>query len=77
MDTKPITYKLTEYDGTPIEGSFYEPELQYTDTKLIFQLDAVLKERTVKGKKEHYVHWFGWPKKYDSWITDYELQLLL
>ena len=23
-----VTYKITEWDGTPIKGSFYEPDLQ-------------------------------------------------
>ena len=41
----------------------------------VFQLDAVLKSRTRKGVKEHFVHWFGWDKKYDTWITDDQLQL--
>ena len=77
LKTNPITYKLVEYDDTKIEGSFYEQELQKTHTSIIFQLDAVLKSRTRKGVKDHFVHWFGWDKKYDTWITDDQLQLLL
>jgi hypothetical protein len=69
LKTNPITYKLVEYDETTIEGSFYEQELQNTQTSIIFQLDAVLKSRTRKGVKEHYVHWFGWDKKYDYNFT--------
>ena len=77
LNTLPVTYKLVEYDDSPIEGSFYEQEIQKTQTSIIFQLDAVLKTRTRKGKKEHFVHWFGWDKKYDTWITDDQLNLLL
>lgn len=76
-DTDPIVYSITEYDGSEIEGNFYTQELQKVTTSVIFQLDAVLKTRTKKGKKEHYVHWFGWNKKYDQWISDEQLQPLL
>jgi hypothetical protein len=77
LDTEPVTYKIKEYDDTLIEGSFYTQELQKVDTNIIFQLDAVLKTRTKKGKKEHFVHWFGWGSKYDSWISDSTLNKLL
>jgi L-rhamnose mutarotase len=77
LKTIPVTYKLVEYDNTSIEGSFYEAEIQKTQTSIIFQLDAVLKSRTRKKVKEHFVHWFGWSDKYDTWITDDQLKLLL
>jgi hypothetical protein len=75
--TEPVVYSITEYDGSAIEGNFYTQELQKVSTDVIFQLDGVMKTRTVKGKKEHYVHFFQWPKKYDSWISDAELKALI
>lgn len=76
-NTDPVTYNITEYDGSLIEGSFYTEELQKVNTPIIFQLDAVLKTRTKNKKKEHYVHYFGWPNKYNEWIFDSKLQKLL
>ena len=64
----PTTYYLDEYDGTPIEGAFYEKELlktKFTDT---FEVEEVLKTRTVKGKKQEFVKWLGWPDKYNEWV---------
>ena len=65
--TKPVvTYKLTEWDGSPIKGKFYEPDLQkvnVTDESL-FSIDQVLKR---KGKQV-FVSWKGWRKKYNSWV---------
>jgi hypothetical protein len=72
--TKPVTCKIIEYDKTPIEGSFYEQELQKTENKNEFLIDKVLKTRKVKGKTEHLVHWLGWGNKYDIWVTDDELK---
>lgn len=47
-------YKMYDYDGKGIEGSFYVEELQKVkltwDTK--FQVESVLKEKFVLGKKK-------------------------
>ena len=73
--TKPVvTYKLTEWDGSPIKGTFYEPDLQkviVADDSL-FRIDQVLKR---KGNQV-FVSWKGWPKKYNSWVWKKDLQTL-
>ena len=73
--TKPVvTYKLTEWDGTPIKGTFYSEHLQkvlVADDSL-FRIDQVLKR---KGKQV-FVSWKGWPKKYNSWVWKKDLQAL-
>jgi hypothetical protein len=68
----PFTYKVVEYDDSPIEGSFYENELQKTKLEKFFLIDKVIKTKTVKGKKQAFVSWVGWDKKYNQWI-DYKL----
>ena len=60
--TQPVvTYKLKEWNGTPIKGTFYEEDVQKVvlpdDT--LFHIDQVLKR---KGKKV-FVSWKGWPKE--------------
>ena len=60
------TYKIQEWDGTPLEGTFYGPELQQVTVKDddLFRVEKVLKR---KGPKV-LVAWKGWPKKYNAWI---------
>ena len=61
-----VTYRLSEWDGTPIKGTFYEPgvqKVQVSDDSL-FRVEKVLKR---KGRNV-LVRWKGWPAKYDSWI---------
>lgn len=70
-----MVYSIIEYDGEPIEGNFYTQELQKVTTDVLFQLDGVIKTRTKNKKKEYYVHFYGWPKKYDKWISEEELKL--
>ena len=45
-----VTYKLTEWDGTPIKGMFYSEDLQkvLAADDSLFRIDQVLKR---KGKK--------------------------
>ena len=60
------TYKIHEWDGTPVEGTFYAEDLQ----KVTVQDDDLFRvEKIVKRKGDKVlVRWKGWPDKYDSWI---------
>jgi len=58
-------YKITEWDGTPIDGTFYEEDLQKVTTDDVFRVEKVLKRR----KNQLLVQWKGWPDKYNSWIS--------
>ena len=61
-----VTYRLSDWDGTPIEGTFYEPhvhKVQVSDESL-FREEKILQR---KGRNV-LVQWKGWPAKYDSWI---------
>ncbi|CAH3179000.1 unnamed protein product, partial [Porites lobata] len=60
------TYKIKEWDGTPVKGTFYEQDVQKVDVPddALFRVEKVLQRRRHEVK----VRWKGWPKKYDSWI---------
>ena len=69
------TYKIDEYDGTPLKGTFYKQDLQkvyMSEEDDLFRIDKIVKR---KGDKV-LVHWKGWPDKYDSWIDKKELQTI-
>ena len=60
------TYKLEEWGGTPLKGTFYEQDVQKVNVKDndIFRIEKIVKR---KGNKI-LVQWKGWPQKYNSWI---------
>ena len=69
-------YSLIDYLKDPIEGIFYEAELQkvYADENTVYNIEEVCGTRTNKGVKETLVKWMGWPEKFDSWIPTKDLQ---
>ena len=70
-DGNVVTYQISEWDDTPIKGTFYEQDLQkvtVADDDL-FRIDSVVK----RHKDKLLVRWKGWPTKYDSWIDKKDL----
>ena len=74
----PPVYRLREYDGTMLERTFYERELQRVQQSEsnMFRIEKILKVRG-KGKGvEYFVRWSGWPSKYDQWLPAWSLKHL-
>ena len=60
-----VTYKLKDWDGTPLEGSFSEDVQKVTvPDRALLRVEKILRQRGRTMK----VHWLGWPSKYDSWV---------
>ena len=59
-----MTYKITDYNGEEIQGSFYEQELQKTPQDTFISYRKVLKRQGDKSL----VKWMGYPKSFNSWI---------
>ena len=66
--TTPITYKIIDYNGEEIDGTFYEPELQKTSQET-FRIEKVL---TKKGTKS-LVKWLGYPESFNSWVDNKDI----
>lgn len=63
-------YKVTDFDNDPIQGTFYENELQMVNKSRddLWRVENVIKKRKVKGKEEWFVSFAGWPKKFNMWL---------
>lgn len=66
--TDPPTYKITDYNGEEIQGTFYEQELQKTSQQ-IYRIEKVIRKRGNKSL----VKWLGYPDSFNSWIDNKEL----
>lgn len=66
----PPVYKIKDYDGSIIEGTFYEPELQKVE-KLddTYIIEKVLRKEKRHGKEYALVKWRGYPSSMNSWVA--------
>ena len=71
LDGNVVAYGISEWDDTPIKGTFYEEDLQKVTTtdNDLFRIDSIVKRK----KDTVLVRWKGWPPKYDSWISKKDL----
>ena len=58
-----MTYKITDYIGDEIQGSFFEQEMQKTSQD-VFRIEKILNRRGDKSL----VKWMEYPKLFNSWI---------
>ena len=68
------SYTIKDEQNDPIVGWFYAPELLRVilpDDKQ-YKIEKVLKRRKRKGKTELFVKFRGYPKKFNSWVSDVE-----
>ena len=61
--TIPVIYKITDYNGEEIQGSFYEQELQ-NSAQSTFRIENLLQRQGDKCL----VKWMGYPKSFNFWI---------
>ena len=59
--------------GERIKGSFYGEELQVVDKPETFTVEAVLRTRRVRGKKQFLVKWDGYPDTFNSWVDESDM----
>ncbi|XP_041364385.1 uncharacterized protein LOC121379799 [Gigantopelta aegis] len=65
-------YKLKDWSGDAIEGTFYAAELQEVTEhpEQLYRIQDIVKKRTRNKKKEVLVKWLHCSKKYNTWIPE-------
>ena len=75
--TSPITYKLKDYQGEEIEGSFYRQEIE----EVIHDDDQYIVEKVLRTQKRGnevwcFVKWAGYPSSMNSWVRKSDIVTL-
>ena len=64
-------YHIKDYQDVPIEGTFYEAELQKVPkpaADATYVVEEVLKRKRQRGRDMHFVKWRGYPASMNSWV---------
>lgn len=69
-------YDLVDWNGEDISGSFYTEQLQKANPKVdtVYEIEKILKRRTLNKQKQLYIKWDGWSSKFNSWIPATNLE---
>ncbi|XP_035211472.1 uncharacterized protein LOC118185697 [Stegodyphus dumicola] len=68
--SSPPTYLLKDLKGTVLKGRFYEQELQKVlkSSHDFWRVEKILQTRGVGAKKEYFVKWKGFDRRFNSWV---------
>lgn len=71
-----LIYKLQDFAGDPISGTFYRAELQKVrkQNDALWEIEETVKRRGRGRKREVLVKWLGWPDKFNSWVPEKDIQ---
>ena len=72
---QPVTYKLVDYNGNQIEGSFYKEEIQKVERDdEVFLVEKIISRERRRDKNWYLVKWVGYPSSFNSWISEDDMQ---
>ena len=65
-------YKIADYHGEELEGTFYKQELQSIIKKDsdFYTIENVIKSRMRGKRREYLVKWLGYSKDFNSWVPE-------
>ena len=73
----PPVYKLKDYDGEELKGTFYEKELRKViKSDDVYEVEKILKKRGRGRNVQYLVKWLGYPNKFNSWVSASEINLI-
>ena len=73
----PPIYKLKDYDGEELKGTFYNKELQKViKSDDVYEVEKMLKKRSRGRNVQYLVKWLGYPNKFNSWVAASEINLI-
>ena len=68
-------YKLVDWYDDPVEGTFYQAELQRVEVDDdLFKVERIIKYKGRGRNRKALIKWKGWPKKFNSWIPASNVQ---
>ena len=71
----PPVYKIEDQAKEEIKGTFYKEELQKVEEPDSYRIEKIIRrKRDREGNLLYYVKWRGYPDKFNSFVTEEDLQ---
>ena len=72
----PPVYKVKDYEGEELEGTFYGKELQKVIKRDdMYEVEKIIKKKGKGRNIQYLVKWLGYPTKFNSWIPASEINV--
>ena len=75
LHTHPARYRLKDFEGELILGSYYAEDLQKAPEEGPAKVEKVVRRKAAKGVKQALVKWKYYAQKHNSWIPESDLHL--
>lgn len=70
-----VVYEIVDLADEPIEGTFYEIELQKVFLSDTHKIDKIIRSKGKGDSQQLFVKWTGYPDKFNSWVLASDLQI--
>jgi transposase InsO family protein len=66
---QPVEYKVKDWNGEEVEGSFYRAELQKVNKPVTHMIEHIIRQRKNRqtGHQEYFIKWFGYGPQFNTW----------
>lgn len=75
-DKRPVVYSINDYSGEPIEGTFYEEELQKVKPPSEWEIEEIIRYKGRGSRRQALVKWRGYPQSMNSWVLESDISTL-
>jgi hypothetical protein len=74
LSTSPTTYRIRDWNGEKIDGSFYEKELQKVREPKEYKIEKILARKKIGRRAMVLVKWEGYSDDFNQWIPESDVR---
>ena len=66
---EPVEFKVKDWHGEEVQGSFYRAELQKVSKPVTFMIERIIRRRRNRqtAQYEYLIKWFGYGPQFNTW----------
>ena len=66
---QPVEYRVTDWHGEEVHGSFYRAELQKVNKPVTYMIEQIIRHRKNRqtARDEYLIKWLGYGPQFNTW----------